>query len=109
MIKPTTGRVVHYYVSSIEAANGMEVYDIKVPLTALIAYVWSDTCVNLEVLDHAGKAWQRTSVPINISVAGATAWAEWMPFQMGQAAKTEAAEAKLNGLSIDPAAETLKA
>lgn len=94
MIKPTVGRVVWYRVASHEAANGMEVYDLNNPMTALITYVWSDTCVNLAVFDHAGRPHMRTSTPINQS-AGTPAWAEWMPYQQGQAAKTEAAEAAL--------------
>ena len=94
MIVPTIGRVVHYRPSSYDKAAGMDIYDDKTPLTANIVYVWSDTCINLVVFDHGGHSFARTSVPIN-ETSGASAWAEWMDFQKGQAAKTEAAEAAL--------------
>ena len=93
-IVPTIGRVVHYRGASIGAANGMQVYDVEKPLTALVVFVWSDTCVNLTVFDHAGNAHSRSSVPIN-ETHGASAWAEWMVYQQGQAAKAEKAEEAL--------------
>jgi hypothetical protein len=94
MIKPTIGRVVHYFPSELDVLEGeaMAIYG-NAPCTALIAYVWSDICVNLVVFDHTGIAFSRTSVAINVD--GSSPHAEWMPYQIGQAAKTEAAEAAL--------------
>jgi hypothetical protein len=34
------------------------------PMAAMIAYVWGDRMVNLSVIDHAGKQWGITSVPL---------------------------------------------
>jgi hypothetical protein len=94
MIKPTVGRVVHFRLAPSASNGAMQIYDKDAPLCALVTYVWSDTCVNLIVFDHAGSGHPRTSVPIN-NTAGAGWWAEWMPYQIGQAAKTEALEAKI--------------
>ncbi|MGY3392956.1 hypothetical protein ACVWW6_005547 [Bradyrhizobium sp. USDA 3311] len=95
IISPTVGRNVHYRVASEANANGMTIYNTAQPMVALVTYVHSDSCVNLVVFDHCGNAHPRTSVPINNVWEGASAWAEWMPYQKGQAAKTEAAESAL--------------
>jgi len=97
-IKPTIGRVVLYRHSDWDRSgeqSAMETYGSDIPCTALITYVWSDTCINLVVFDHRGMAHTRTLVPINEAASGAGAWAEWMPYQLGQAAKTESAEEAL--------------
>lgn len=95
MIKPTIGRVVWYFpsdydLSGIQAGTVMQRHSDQ-PFDAHVVYVWSDTCVNLVVLDHDGNMFKRTSVPINVE--GISPRAEWMPYQQGQAAK-HAAEAK---------------
>ncbi len=92
-IRPTIGRVVYYFAKDEVAANGIEIYDYSKPLDAHIVYVWSDTCVNLAGFGHDGKPFIRTSVAINAggAEAGHSAWAEWMPYQVGQAAKHAAA------------------
>lgn len=89
VIPPTIGRVVYYFVKDKDAANGIEVYDYSKPLDAHIVYVWSDTCVNLAGFGHDGRPFIRTSVPINAggAEAGHSAWAAWMAYQIGQAAK----------------------
>lgn len=117
VIKPTVGRIVWYRpsydVRLMTFDNNMTVYDNKMPLAAQIVWVWSDTCVNLDVIDHAGVHHQRTSVtllqalsrdarvgesvefgePEPISDNLSRGYCEWMPYQKGQAAKTEALEA----------------
>lgn len=100
MIKPTVGRNVHYY----PAAHDPMVRYSDQPCHANIAHVWSDTCVNLIVADHDGTPFSRTSVPINIDVPEGYARAEWMAYQQGQAAKTEATEAKLAAVTAPPPA-----
>lgn len=95
MIKPTVGRVVWYTPAEFDR-NQMTVHDDQ-PLAAIVAYVWSDHLVNLTVCDHNGAMYSRTSVCLNQGDAhdvGATPHCEWMPYQKGQAAKTEALEAK---------------
>ena len=91
MIKPTIGRIVWYYEADIHAQ----------PRAAIICYVWSDTCVNLAVFSQNGFAESRTSVLLWQEGHGtprpSSYFAEWMPYQKGQAAKTEALEAKIAG------------
>ena len=48
-MKPTIGRIVHYVVGSAHHA-------------AVIAHVFTETCVNLAVFDFNGTPYSRTSV-----------------------------------------------
>lgn len=92
VIKPTPGRVVWFHGprDGRMALNGSE------PCAALICYVWSDDMVNLVVFDHNGVPHSRTSVQTKeVLGANAAAWWEWMPYQKGQAAKTEELEEQL--------------
>lgn len=87
MIKPTVGRVVLYTPSS--ADNTIAKLDNQ-PLAAIVACVWSDTCVNLAVFDSNGVATNRTSVLLIQDDAPKPSggnYAEWMPYQIGQAKK----------------------
>lgn len=93
MIQPTIGRVVWYHPTPGENIVGN---DGAQPLAAIVAHVWSDTCVNLAVFDANGASTNRTSVLLvqeGNPVPGC-GYCEWMPYQKGQAAKTEALEAK---------------
>ena len=94
MIKPTVGRVVWYHPSGSTSEEQ--------PLAAIIAHVWSDTCVNLAVFDANGAATNQTSVFLyqGDTDRPSSCYAEWMPYQMGQAAKTEVAEAKLTEAEV---------
>ena len=87
MIVPSIGRKVWYRPSHNDKQLGMQAYDDK-PFDADVCYVWSDTEVNLVVTDHHGAQYRRTRVPIN--VPDVLPRADWMPFQLGQAKKTEA-------------------
>ena len=94
MIKPTVGRVVLYTPLKTDGL----VYTPGEKLAAIVCKVWSDTCVNLAVFDANGIATNRTSVPLiqedNQPVPEGF-YCEWMPYQIGQAAKTEELEKKL--------------
>jgi hypothetical protein len=98
MIKPTPGRVVWFHpgrYDTIKARAGQ-------PLAAHIAYVHNDTEVNLMVIDADGYPRARTSIflsPDGLPATGSDkpSWCEWMPYQKGQAAKTEELETKLGG------------
>ena len=85
MIKPTIGRVVWYYPPGGPVAQ---------PQAAIVVWVWSDTCVNLAVFDVNGVATNQTSVFLYQnepnSERPSSSFCEWMPYQLGQAAKTEA-------------------
>jgi len=85
-IKPTVGRVVWYY------PNGKMDLDAGAqPWAATIAYVHSDTCVNLGLTDPNGNHGAATSVALvqEEDPIPHHAFCTWMPYQIGQAAKTE--------------------
>jgi hypothetical protein len=92
MIKPTVGRAAHFHPAANDQAicKGGEQ-----PLAAIIAHVWSDTCVNLVVFDANGHSWSRTSVLLiqdDGPIPEGGYYCAWMPYQKGQAAKTEELE-----------------
>jgi hypothetical protein len=90
MIKPTVGRVVFYTIF------GAQPEQQKHP--ALIAHVWSDSCVNLAVFDGNGVNYSRTSVLLiqdDAPLPPDGNYCEWMEYQKGQAAKTEELEKEL--------------
>lgn len=91
MITPTPGRIVWFHPASQTAPQ---------PQAAIVTYVWSDTMVNLCVFDMHGIPRAEQSVVLLqdgglSSSQGLSRWCEWMPYQKGQATKTEALEAKL--------------
>lgn len=89
-IAPTIGRKVWYWPSSGDPIGAMSVIDPEKPFDATIVYVTSDRYVNLLIIDHEGQLHQRHAVWL--SQAGEDAaplpYAEWMPYQKGQAAKS---------------------
>lgn len=92
MIKPTVGRVVWFTPPGDTAESGFVGYSDQ-PMAAIIAYVWSDSCVNLHVIDHNGAGHSRTSVPLiqeGEPKPQLGFFCEWMPYQIGQA-KAQAA------------------
>ncbi|MEP6876928.1 MAG: hypothetical protein ABI887_21420 [Burkholderiales bacterium] len=94
-IKPTVGRQVWYR----PAPDEILVTCGDQPLAATVAAVHSDRCINLQVIDANGKAHARASVLLihgdedygNESYQPVGSYAEWMPFQKGQAKAQEAA------------------
>lgn len=94
-IQPTVGRVVLYHPSHVP--------DKKQPYPALITHVWSEQCVNLEVSNDGSfplPDFDRLPTSVTLLMPDEPAplggaFARWMPFQQGQAAKTEAAEGVL--------------
>ena len=95
IIKPTIGRVVHYYTNS----SGRDVvqHDDTEPMAAIITYVWSDDMVNLAVFDHNGNAHSMTSITLRQPDRPVPMYEHcaWMPYQIGQAKKTEELAAAL--------------
>lgn len=94
MIKPTVGRVVWFH------PKGQSVNDAKQPLAAIVAHVWSDTCVNLAIFDANGvpMASPPTSVLLiqdDNPIPSGGLYCTWMPYQIGQAAKMELLEKRL--------------
>lgn len=90
MISPTVGSVVWFRKDRNEAESGFAAHSNQ-PCAAIVAYVWNDRMVNLSVFDHNGSQHSRTSVhlrqPEDPIPSGS--YCEWMPYQKGQAAKTE--------------------
>lgn len=88
MIKPTIGRVMWYWPQ--KSSRGEQ------PLCALVCFVHGDDMVNLAVFEPDGGHRATTSVPVvqegSRYTAGDSPYCEWMPYQLGQAAKTEAAK-----------------
>mgnify|MGYP001100203627 CR=1 FL=1 len=95
VIKPTVGRIVLFTPDKNDplTRNGNE------PLAAIVACVHSDSCVNLGVIDAQGNNVSRTSVPLiqdGDPKPSTGYYCEWMPYQLGQAAKTESLAKQLS-------------
>lgn len=92
MIKPSVGRVVWFYphVDAGRDPNGQ-------PLAALVAKVIDDSTINLLAVGADGTPFAAQHVPLlqggELAADPDAARAEWMPYQKGQAAKTEALQA----------------
>lgn len=91
MIAPTVGRVVWFY-------KWVDGQGHKGPMAAHVAFVHSEKMVNLMVIDENGEPRAQTSVSLcqdDTQDAPGHDYCAWMPYQKGQAAKTEALEAKV--------------
>jgi hypothetical protein len=104
-ITPTPGRVIWYI-----PGNDDGIARIKgQPLAAIVAAVNDNGSVNLAVFDARGVSQPRANVYIaqaDGSVPG-TGHAEWMPYQLGQVAKTE--ETPKAAVAVKPATKKAKA
>ena len=88
MITPTNGRVVWYHRP--DAASDAQ------PLAAIVAHVVSDDCVNLAIFNEDGGSHAQTNVTLAQDRPAQPGECEWMPYQKGQAAKTEQASTSLH-------------
>jgi len=89
MITPTPGRIVWYRPLTTE---GLACQPGK-PLAAIVADVITDRCVTLSVIDAAGNHHGRTAIPLlqdDDAPLERGGYAEWMPYQVGQAKRHEA-------------------
>lgn len=92
MIQPTVGRIVHYFF----AAGAVE-------HAAILVGVHNERSINLAVFNDDGSLYPALEVPLlqdDDAVPAEGAYAAWMPFQKGQATKTEATESGL-GARVD--------
>lgn len=116
MIKPTVGRVVWFTPS---LACGLVHRDKAAPLAAMVTHVWGDRMVNLVVFDSNGDPHSKTSVTLLQDDDAKPKYGHfcaWMPYQVGQWAKSAGASAALNvktvpvgsGLSFGEAIAALK-
>ncbi len=86
VIPPTVGRVVWFFKFTPSGHKG--------PLAAHVARVNSESSVNLMVIDEIGSPRSETNVRLVQEGGDVGGWdyCTWMPYQKGQAAKTEALE-----------------
>jgi hypothetical protein len=102
MIEPTPGRVVWYWPGEFEPiVRPLPRDGVPRPLAAHIANVHTSRSVTLMVIDANGCPQPRALVQLRqnddaIIGDGRLGYCEWMPFQKGQVAKTEALERKVN-------------
>lgn len=100
MITPTVGRIVLYRNRQVtEAMIELRPDD---PMPAMIVFCHSDRLVNLSVFLPNGTVIGAHCVPLLQAddphvFDKAAPYCTWMPYQLGQAARTEAAEAALAG------------
>lgn len=99
MIKPTPGRIVWFKRG--DTRPGEE-------LAAIICKVTNDRLVNLAVFDVHGHPMSRIAVRLlqgdERPGPDCLSWCEWMPYQKGQAARTDVAEAKADAAGLDVSA-----
>lgn len=88
MIKPTVGRVVW-------VVRPKDTMDINQPEVGLITYVHGDRCINVAGFNANGAPFAITSLTLlqDDDAKPEYSFAAWMPFQKGQAARHEAADA----------------
>ena len=82
MIKPTIGRVVLFHPKK----------NAEVVFPALVCFVHNDSMINVGGFDNNGNAFGSCSVRLiqdGEEAPNTGPYAEWMPYQKGQAAKTE--------------------
>lgn len=89
MIKPTVGRVIWYWPSAREEGEQ--------PWAGMIVKVWNDRLINVGGFDPNGNPFKDTSVQLlqDDDEVYSGAHVRWMPYQKGQAAKTESLEQSL--------------
>jgi len=89
-IVPTVGRGVWFTPSRLTGDHGFTHIDSRKPLAAIVAHVFNDGLVNLSVFDSNGTPFSRTSVAL-VQAGEAKPehgyFCEWIPYQVGQAAK----------------------
>ena len=84
MISPTIGRVVWYWPTAEQTGQ---------PWAALVTYVHSDRMINVGGWDANGNPVRATSIALlQDDDEPKGPHCQWMPYQKGQAAKTEALE-----------------
>lgn len=89
MITPTIGRQVWYFRHDSGPGDQAE--------AATVVYVHNERMVNLQLIGHSGDARAVTSVLLRQpeDEKPESNYCEWMPYQKGQAARTEAVEQAL--------------
>jgi hypothetical protein len=102
VIKPTVGRVVWYtpYEEDFKGPGAISRPYSGQKCVAFITSVHGDRMINVYVLDPNGKpftVWSCSLVQLGDAIPEGGRYCEWMPYQTGQAMKTEALEKQLAG------------
>lgn len=100
-ITPTPGRIVWYWPSANDGVPSLP----GQPLAAIVTAVHTERRVNLSVFDSYGNTHARGNVsliqPDDIRPQpGSFNFAEWMPYQIGQKAKTDELQAQITPLPV---------
>lgn len=103
MIEPTVGRIVWYVPAMLGGINRPDLIEAfkktSQPQAAIVTFVHPEgDRVNLARFSPEGVSIPETNVPLvqdDVPVPSHGGWCEWMPYQKGQAAKTESFEDKL--------------
>lgn len=97
MISPTVARMVWFYHSAADKTAGVQ------PHPAVVTYVHSDTVINVAGWHPNGTPFSATNLALvqDGPPPDHIPFAEWMPYQKGQAAKTEEAEKAAFAASVD--------
>lgn len=105
MIEPTIGRVVWFHP---DPRDEIVVQHKSDPCAAIVAFVHNPRLVNLCVIDHNGSSFARRSVMLvqDDDKRPVENFAEWMPYQRGQAAKADALQAQLPPVTQGNAPQT---
>lgn len=91
MIQPTPGRIVWFHAGDHDdMLRGDLPARTSKPHAAIVAYVWSDTMINLTVCKSDGETVGRTSIYLKQdggrAPSAGEAYACWMPYQISAAA-----------------------
>jgi hypothetical protein len=110
-ILPTVGRNLLYFHAAAEHDQMHAAPPPGQPLMAFLAGVQSDEVVNLMVLDYHGVPFSRVGVPLvqEGEPKPEGAFAAWMEYQIGQAAKTEALQAQAGLVIVQTAPQPVAA
>ncbi len=104
MITPTPGRIVWFFpsIENRRDPNGQ-------PLAAIVAKVLSDRCLNLTVCHGDGTTYAAQTIQLlqDADEAPETAYACWMPYQKGQAAKHDSPTPAVDISSVTKAIDEL--
>jgi len=98
-IEPTVGRMVWFRPNGMQSTQ-LQLLDEDTPCAAIVTYVFSTRRIRVAVFGHDGAHFHAGgSVTLRQPGDGEPAapqpYCEWMPYQKGQAAKTETLEAQM--------------
>ena len=108
VIPPSIGRRVLVFSSAIRSVpDGATINDQSTPFDGGIAYVHSESMLNVSFTDHNGRAFSQTSVKLldralePVDAHGREWYAVWMPYQFEQALRAREPKAAPSGRPAD--------